>query len=369
MKNSSIVSQIFFLLLSLVFFSVQAQDLEKEIEFSNHKYLPFYNLKKIGNAALFQGNREKKQYFEGWYFKMVAEDGSSILSVIPGISLSSDGKEQHAFIQVINGLTAETYYYSYPIEEFSFSKKEFAVKIGDNFFSEDKIILNLKDDAYSVVGTVDMFNSVEYKSNRFLSPGIMGWYRFVPFMECYHGVVCLTNDLKGELIVNDESFNFSNGKAYIEKDWGSSMPSSWIWMQSNNFNNSNSSIMLSIADIPWLGKSFVGFLGFFYYDNQIYHFATYRHTKLKLEITDSNLIKIRIENRKNAFILEVKSNNTGLLKAPIEGSMDRRIPESIDATLKITMLDKKGQIVYVDSTNITGLEMVGDYRKLQGWLK
>jgi len=49
--------------------------------------------------------------------------------------------------------------------------------------------------------------------------------------------------------------------------------------------------------------------------------------------------------------------------------MDRRIPESIDATLKITMLDIKGHILFIDSTNIAGLEMVGDYKKFQGLLK
>jgi len=49
--------------------------------------------------------------------------------------------------------------------------------------------------------------------------------------------------------------------------------------------------------------------------------------------------------------------------------MDRRIPESIDAILKISMLEKKGNVLYADSTNITGLEMVGDYKGLQGILK
>lgn len=366
MKIKISINQILLVLLLLAFYSSPAQELRKEVVFYQHNYLPFYNVKKIGNAALFQGNREKKEYFEGWYFKMVAEDCSSIISVIPGISLSNDGNEQHAFIQIINGVTADTYYFSYPIEEFYFSKKEFAVKIGDNFFSEDMIILNINDDTFSVSGKVEMSNSVDYKSNRLFSSGIMGWYRYVPFMECYHGVVSLTNQIQGQLIVNDKNYNFNNGKAYIEKDWGSSMPSAWIWMQSNHFTDSNSSLMLSIADIPWMEKSFVGFLGFFYHDNQIYHFATYRHTKLNLEITDSDLLKIRIENRKNTFVLDVKSNNTGLLKAPVNGSMDRRIPESIDASLKITMLDKKGRIVYVDSTNVTGLEMVGDYKSFQG---
>jgi len=49
--------------------------------------------------------------------------------------------------------------------------------------------------------------------------------------------------------------------------------------------------------------------------------------------------------------------------------MDRRIPESIDATLKITMLNRKGHNVFIDNTNITGLEMVADYKNLQELLK
>jgi hypothetical protein len=283
--------------------------------------------------------------------------------------LSDDGKEQHAFIQLINGLTAQTSYYSFPIEEFSFSKKYFAVKIGDNYFSEDLIALDLKDTNSFVSGKIEMINQVGYKSGRLMNSGIMGWYRFVPYMQCYHGVISLTNNLKGKLNINNEVYDFNSGKGYIEKDWGSSMPSAWIWMQSNHFSNSNSSFMLSIADIPWMGKSFTGFLGFFYHDNKIHHFATYRPTLLHLEIPDTNKVKIKIENRRNTFLLNAISNNSGMLKAPVEGSMDRRIPESIDAILKITMLDKKGNVVFTDSSNITGLEMVGDYRKLQGVLK
>ncbi|MBN1926380.1 MAG: hypothetical protein JW798_11145 [Prolixibacteraceae bacterium] len=300
---------------------------------------------------------------------MVSKNGKFILSVIPGISLSSDGQEQHAFIQVIDGITAQTNYFSYPIEEFSFSKQKFAIKIGENYFSRDSIILNIKDNHSIISGKIEMLNSVEYSSGSLIDPGIMGWYRFVPFMECYHGVVSLTHNLKGLLIFNNEAFDFNEGRGYIEKDWGSSMPSSWIWMQSNNFTDNGSSFMLSIANIPWLGKSFTGFLGFFYYNGRIHRFATYRSTKLQLEIVDTNRVLIDIENGENSFLLDVSSNNAGMLKAPVEGSMDRRIPESIDATIKITMLDKKGNVVMKDSTNIAGLEMVGDYFSLQGLLK
>lgn len=355
--------------LCLALIPAQAQELPKEINFSQHKALPFYNLKKIGNTTIFQGNHKTKKYFEGWYFKMVSKDGSAIISVIPGISLSRDGKEQHAFIQLINGVTAQTSYYEFPIEEFFFSKKHFAIRIGENYFSEEFIVLNLKDSTSFVSGKIEMINPVGYTSDRLMNPGIMGWYRFVPFMQCYHGVVSLTHQLKGELTVSNEVFDFEGGKGYIEKDWGSSMPSSWIWMQSNHFSNPNSSIMLSIADIPWMGKSFTGFLGFFYHDHKIHHFATYRRTKLHLEIADSNTVNIKIENRKNTFLLTARSNNAGMLKAPAEGSMDRRIAESIDGVLKVIMLDRRGNVILTDSTNITGLEMVGDIRGLQSRLK
>ncbi|MDA3912223.1 MAG: tocopherol cyclase family protein [Bacteroidales bacterium] len=368
-KTTPVLSILLALFVYFGFNAVQAQKLEKEINFSQHKIMPCYNLKKVGNTTIFQGNKKDKKYFEGWYFKMVSADGSDIISVIPGISLSHDGSEQHAFVQVINGVTAQTSYYSFPIDEFSFSKKQFQIKIGENFFSEEMIILDLKDSTSFVSGKVEMSDNVEYKFGRLLNPGIMGWYRFVPFMECYHGVVSLTNRLSGALIIDDKLHNFSRGKGYIEKDWGSSMPSSWIWMQSNHFNDTTSSFMLSIADIPWLGKSFTGFLGFFYHDKQLYHFSTYRNTKLHLEGLDSDGLTIKIENKKNSFLIHIKSKNAGLLKAPTDGSMDRRIAESIDAELKISMWDKKGNLVFTDSTNVAGLEMVGDYMKLQDLLK
>ena len=101
--------------------SITPQDLKKEQQFSSHKALPFYNLKKIKNTNIFQGNKQKKNYFEGWYFKMVSADESSIISIIPGISISEDRQEQHAFIQIINGVTATTEYFTYPIDEFYFS--------------------------------------------------------------------------------------------------------------------------------------------------------------------------------------------------------------------------------------------------------
>lgn len=316
------------------------------------------------NPELFQGNSKKKKYFEGWYFKMVAADGSAILSVIPGISISQDGKDKHAFIQVIDGKTAETFYYTFDINQFQFSKKRFAIRIDKNYFSEDKVILNIQNDRASFKGVIVMSNQVILTKKENKKIGIMGWYRFVPFMQCYHGVVSLNHGLNGTLKKDNKTYNFNKGKGYIEKDWGKSMPSAWIWMQSNSFKSSSASFMLSVANVPWVGNAFTGFLGFFHHDNITERFGTYSNAKLKVELRNSNSVKVTVSDKKYTYYIEINKTQSGLLKAPVEGSMDRRIAESIDAKMRLKVLDKMDKLIFQDSTNIAGLEMVGDLEKL-----
>ena len=75
-----------------------------------------------------------------------------------------------------------------------------------------------------------------------LSPGVMGWYRFIPFMECYHAVLSFNHTIMGHIKINGVNSDLNNGRGYMEKDWGSSMPSSWIWMQTNHFDDDDVSL-------------------------------------------------------------------------------------------------------------------------------
>jgi hypothetical protein len=44
--------------------------------------------------------------------------------------------------------------------------------------------------------------------------------------------------------------------------------------------------------------------------------------------------------------------------------MDRRISESVDAKLKLTVIHKTRNVIFQDSTSIAGLEMVGNIKEL-----
>lgn len=343
--------------------------MEKDSSFWSHrtthkKWLPgLYDLQKIWHPAWFQGNRKRNNYFEGWYIKCVSKGGDNVMAFIPGISLSREGS--HAFVQVINGISGETWYFSYPVESFRFSRKGFAVRIDGNYFSSSGIELDLQSDTDHIAGNLT-FSEPQLFPVSIKRPGIMGWYRYAPFMECYHGVVSLDHHTDGILHVNNRTMDFNAGKGYIEKDWGSSMPESWIWMQSNHFGRNKTAFMLSVAKIPWLGKSFPGFLGFFLLDGKRTDFATYLNSEITVKEKTDKHVRLLIKGRD--FTLEVKGEKgaakkqQGALKAPRTGNMDRMIHESIDARLSLTMRDRSGNTVFEGSGKHAGLEMIGDIK-------
>ena len=51
---------------------------------------------------------------------------------------------------------------------------------------------------------------------------------------------------------------FYDNMGYIEKDWGTSFPNKYFWLQCNDFATGNASIMISVAEIPFLGTKFTG---------------------------------------------------------------------------------------------------------------
>lgn len=95
-------------------------------------------------------------------------------------------------------------------------------------------------------------------------------------METNHGVLSLDHKVNGSITINGEAREFMDGRGYIEKDWGESFPSSWIWMQSNGFSEVGASFMLSIAVIPWLGSCFIGHLAIVHTGRETINLSTYR---------------------------------------------------------------------------------------------
>lgn len=322
-------------------------------------------LRKIYNPPEFQGNLKKKNYFEGWYLKHVSADLMHSVSFIPGISLS---KDPHSFIQIINGLTGESFYIRYDLKDFTSEPGKFAVRIGESFFSDHFSEINIRSENIIVSGNIEYLNLQPYPQT-LITPGIMGWYAFVPFMECKHGVVSINHKLSGALEMNGQKMDFTGGKGYIEKDWGTSFPESWIWIQCNHFNSEDSSFMLSVAKIPWMSKYFIGFLGFLRISDHFYRFATYNRSRIIHLEKNGNRLEIGILNKDFNCQVNISLKQFSDLKAPRLGIMDRHMKESVDSDLEIIIKDKKGKTILKLQGRRAGLEITGDTETLKEVIK
>lgn len=308
------------------------------------------------NPDMYHGWGRTKNYFEGWYIKVVNANESQAIAIIPGISMGSDG-EQHAFIQVLNGKKLSTDYYRFPAPDFKPSESAFEVHLGDNFFSKKYVKLTHEE----LHGELHFEGHINWPSSTF-SPGIMGWYSFVPFMQCYHGVVSMNHRISGHLTVKGETISFDNGLGYMEKDWGRSFPSSWFWMQTNHF-NSPASMMSSVARIPWLGSHFIGHISGLWLDGKLYQFATYNNTKILTKILTDDTLELELKNRKHRMHILAHKGATGELIAPASGNMTGKVNESMTATVDVQLFENE-QLIFEDTGRNAGLEVGGNYEEL-----
>jgi tocopherol cyclase len=306
------------------------------------------------NPERYHGWGKRKRYFEGWYYKVISADEKHAFAFIPGIAMDDEGNRQ-AFIQVLNGkkLTAE--YIKFPVETFITSHRNFKVTIGDNAFAMDEIRLNLEN----IQGSLSFKHQVPWPK-KWYSPGIMGPYSFVPLMECYHGILSMDHEIAGTLKIKGETIDFSGGRGYMEKDWGHSFPSAYFWMQSNHFSEKGFSLKASVAKIPWLGSSFVGFIAGIYLQDKLIRFTTYNGTKLLKSFADEAVVELVMENKEHRIEILAHRKDATSLASPIMGFMDGRISESMTASIDVKLTDRKqGTILFEDTGHNAGLEVAG----------
>lgn len=307
------------------------------------------------NPELFQGKKQlkkNKDYFEGWYFKTTNNEKG--ISFIPGININK--REKKAFIQIITN--DNSYFVDYDILDFKYSCSPFYIKIGNNFFSKEKIHIDIHDISQNLIayGDIKYSSSKNINTNSF-NPNIMGPFSYIPFMECNHAILSMKNKANGFLNINQEKIIFHNDYGYIEKDWGCSFPKKYIWCQGNHFENEGASFMISIANIPFKIFHFRGIICSLIINNREYRFATYNCTKLvKCNIEDTSL---DITLKKGHYYLDVKADYPSALKlsAPVKGKMEKDIFESISASIIVT-LKKDNDVVFSGISKNCGLEIV-----------
>lgn len=302
---------------------------------------------KIKNQELFQGSEKKDDYFEGWYFKHTDQSLKYVVSFIVGISKTKS--DSHAFIQVIDNIKNKSCYVRYDIDDFTYNKNPFYVKIKENYFSLNKIYVNIKSDI-KIEADISYSNLTPISKNIY-SPNIMGPFAYLTFMECNHAVISLKHKLSGYIKIYNKKITFDDGLGYIEKDYGSSFPEKYFWLQSNSLENKkDASIFLSIAKVPIKKKTITGIISILQIGDKQYRFATYNLTKIKRFIhkkigkNEYYFITLKKQNYELEIILEQR--NKTKLTAPKNGLMKNTVYESLNSIAKVKLVHDNKDILY-----------------------
>lgn len=194
----------------------------------------------------------------------------------------------------------------------------------------------------------------------------MGPFAFVPFMECYHGIVSMDHLLEGELLINQsERIDFTGGRGYIEKDWGRSFPSAYIWLQCNHFTQAGTALKCSVANIPWLGSSFTGFIAGLWFNNRLIRFTTYNRSNLISCQADLSRVAIILHNPQYRLEIIAQRDQATALAAPLRGHMEGRIEETMNGVIHLIVRDrKKGSLLLDTSGSHAGLEVAGQIHEI-----
>ena len=309
----------------------------------------------------YHGVGEKGPFFEGWYFKLVNADRSQRLAVIPAMFMGRGPEDTHAFIQVFDGSAHRNTYLRYPADQFEGSRDTLDVKLAGNHFSSEGLQLDVQGEDLTVRGSLEFDNTHPWPS-----PGIMGWFAWVPIMECYHGVVSLDHGLRGSLEINGREVCFDGGRGYTEKDWGRGFPACWVWVQSNHFQTVGSSLTASIADIPLLGRRFPGFIVGVWHEGQLHRFATYTGARLETLRVQGEDVHWVMRSRTHRLELKARQGRTTSLAGPTPEDMGKEVLESLDATVEVKLEElKTGRTLMHERGECGGMEIHGDLSAIE----
>jgi hypothetical protein len=283
------------------------------------------------------------------------------MALIPGVFLSEDGSIAEAFVQVLDGVSGQTAYHPFDLSEFAADAFAFDVRVGANRFGADRVLVDLP----GLAADLRFGPAVPWPVTT-REPGAMGWYAWVPTMECYHGVVSLDHAVGGWIETPGGRVDLAGGRGYMEKDWGTAFPRGYVWMQSNHFDAQGVSLVASTALIPWRSTAFRGDLVGLRIPSGpaagLHRFTSYTRARSEQLVVDEDRVQWSLASPSGQTLelaATVAGRTTGLLHAPVRTEMHQRVAETLDGSVAVRLRDRGGRTLFEGIGECAGVEVHG----------
>lgn len=327
----------------------------------------------LRKAAPSPFRRWSQHPIECWHFKLVSADGSERYLVSPCLYKNSGSPvDSHASVRIVDGRNGYTTVHRYPPEELYRSTKEFYIRVGRNSFAEDFIELYIDTPGRRVQGELRLSEHVRWMDGYLRREprwgGLLG--QNLPYnWFCYS----LDHSVRGRLEVDGRLVDFSGGRGYLEKEWGTALPDASLLLQTNHFESAGAGLAVIVVRTSHAAGGY-GLAAGFTYRGTVYSFMrsprSYveyaRLTDTQLQLHIRGMASHRTPEGMPGFAahrLEINAYRTGANdRAPLSASPLRAFG-SLDATANVRLsgIEKGGheRLLFAESGRWAILEVAG----------
>lgn len=195
---------------------------------------------------------------------------------------------------------------------------------------------------------------------------VMGWLSYVPVCEPYWQILSMHGLAHGQITWQGHTYTFANAPAYSEKNWGTSFPDRWYWLQCNSWQGQDGLSLVSTgAQRQILGKySTVAMVGL-WWQGQWYRFMPDR-SQIFCDIAPWGDWYITVVQGR--YRLEIHGHTdrapTPIL-VPIDRAMQYKCRDTGRGQLKINLWRGNRRLLCAQSS-LAALETGGDFLQ-KGW--
>lgn len=274
-----------------------------------------------------RGKFGRHKYFEGWFQKVYSVEHNASFIVIYGYA-TQNAPDKFGFIQIyIPRQDPHILYFNK--DEISCDPKNHSVRMGDNLLTTE--LMNISSDDVSLKLNMKNNHPIPTFKNS------MGYAYYVPTLPCYHSVMNEFHHVSGEIQTTHQHFLLEHESGYMEKNWGTSFPNRYCWLQAIDPNDSKTSLMFSQAEIQWIGRTFIRHVGHLRFNGQQIDLRSIRNCTITNSTYDEHNHLIRISGKKFMMEIHISFQDRVIFKGPANGNMSRDIIHHTDARIDVQL--------------------------------
>ncbi len=277
-------------------------------------------------------------FFEGWYFNIKDPEQAIAFLFIYGIINPADHNcdTSQAFVYVVNAVSGEQLFKSYPVSDFSAYREYCDVVIAGNRATEVKIAGSIEEGGISARWSIDFDIEIEF-------PQIMGWLRHAVNLPIYWFVNAIKSWASGFILWNETRYDLDNAYGFNDHNWGVAFPPCWMWLRANHFPDSYLAFVAAGGDVPLSSERTIrAYLVAVHYGETLYTFRTPHldHIRGSFTRTPWTLVAENAKNRLEVYGTAPERTLLHLLSPTLTYGMYPLTWESLQGTVHLSLYEK-----------------------------